>query len=184
MSPTILDTCCFINVCASQHPLAIIRAAFGEVMIPKNVIEESLFLRQPSADAPHILVPSPIRHDALLAEGAIRIVGFESESEMDLFVRLAAAIDDGEAACLALASSRGLALATDERKAIALARDLDLRVVTTPEILMKWIEAASPEAGIVMEVIRNIETYGRFKPRRSSVHSKWWNDHGPSRPNG
>ena len=95
---------------------------------------------------------------------------------MERFVQLAALLDDGEAACVSIASSRGLSLATDNRRAIMIANDLSVEILTTPEILMNWISTVSPESREIADVIYNIERYGRFRPHHTSVHTKWWKD--------
>lgn len=177
MKVTVLDTCSLINLYASQRPQLLIGAVFDGVVVPKQVLSESLFVRRPADDNPSQLVPTAIDIDLLVAKAAVKVTELE-EHELELFVRLASILDDGEAACETIAFSRGLGLATDDRKAIAVARDLGLEVVTTPEILMRWIDAASPEREEIREVIKNIERFGRFKPHHASLHAKWWDENG------
>ncbi len=178
MKVTVLDTCSLINLYASQRPQSLIGAVFDGVVVPKQVLSESLFIRQPEGDDPSQLISSAIDIDLLVAEADIKVVELDQEHELELFVRLAGILDDGEAACEAIAFSRGLGLATDDRKAIAVASDLGLEVVTTPEILMRWIDATSPERQEIKEVIKNIERFGRFKPHHASLHAKWWDENG------
>ncbi len=175
MKVSVLDTCCLINLYASQRPERLIQGVCDEAIIPRQVAEEGLFIRQPGGGQPGELVPAEI----CLHASAIRVVECDQEGELERFVQLAAILDDGEAACVAIASSRKLPLATDDRKAIAVAYDLGVEVLTTPEILMSWIVAASPDHKEIAEVIENIERYGRFRPHHTSAHAKWWNDNGP-----
>jgi predicted nucleic acid-binding protein len=177
MKVTILDTCCLINLYASQQPQRIIQAAFKEAIIPNQVAKEGLFIRQ-SSDDPKILVPMQINLDALIASSNIKVDGFEHNGELEQFVQLATVLEDGEAVCVAMASSRGFSLATDDRKAIAIAGVLNIDVLTTPEILMNWIKVSSPGPKEIAKVIENIERYGRFKPHHTSNHAKWWKDNG------
>lgn len=178
MKVTVLDTCFLINLYASQRPQSLIGAVFDGVVIPKQVLSESLFIRRPGEDDPGQLVLSAIDVDLLVAEAGVKVAELDQGHELELFVRLAGILDDGEAACEAIAFSRGLDLATDDRKAIAVASDLGLEVVTTPEILMRWIDATSPEGEEIREVIKNIERFGRFKPHHASPHAKWWDENG------
>ncbi len=178
MKVTVLDTCLLINLYASQRPQSLIGAVFDGVVIPQQVLSESLFIRQPGDDDPGQLVLSAIDIDSLVAGAGVKVTELDQEHELELFVRLASILDDGEAACAATAFSRGLCLATDDRKAIAVASDLGLEVVTTPEILMRWIDATSPEREVIREVIKNIERFGRFKPHHASLHAKWWDENG------
>lgn len=179
MKVTVLDTCCLINLYASQRPQEIIQAAFKAAIIPKQVAGEGLFIRQPGDDDQRILIPAEICLDVLISDAIIKVGGFEHDGELERFVQLASVLDDGEAGCVAIASSRGLSLATDDRKAIAIASDMNIDVLTTPEILMKWINASSPEPNEITKVIENIERYGRFKPHHTSDHAKWWKSNGP-----
>lgn len=178
MKVTVLDTCCLINLYASQRPQAIIQAVFKEAIIPKQVSGEGLFIRQPWDDDPKILIPVEINLDALVADAIIKVSDLEHDGELERFVQLATILDDGEAVCVAIASLRGLSLATDDRKAIAIAGDLGIDVLTTPEILMNWIDVASPEPKEITKVIENIERYGRFRPHHTSDYAKWWRDSG------
>lgn len=176
----VLDTCCLINLYASQRLQMLIRTVFDQAIIPEQVVGESLFIRQPDDKNPEQLVPAVINLDALVMDATVKVVGLEQREELDQFIQLATLLDDGEAACVAIASSRGLSLATDDRKAIAIAKDLSVEVVTTPEILMNWINAVAPEPEEIAKVIENIERYGRFKPHHTSPHATWWNNNGPS----
>ena len=176
MNVTVIDTCCLINLYASQRPLALIQAVFRKIIIPNHVAEESLFIRQPADDDPTQLVPVAISLGELLEKAVIEVVDFNEDAELEQFIQLATLLDDGEAACMAIASLRGLPLSTDDRKAITVANDLDVEILTTPEILKNWIIAVSPEPGEITEVVDNIERYGRFRPHHTSVHAKWWMD--------
>ncbi len=177
MKAIVIDTCCLINIYASQRSRALIQTVFGKAFIPKQVAGESLFIRQPADDDPEQLVPVEINVEELVECAAIEVVDF-TEAELERFIQLAALLDDGEAACLTIASLRGLLLATDDRKAIAVANDLGVEVLTTPEILMNWISKMSPKAMEIAEVINNIEHFGRFRPHHTSTYAKWWKNNG------
>lgn len=176
MEIAVIDTCCLINVYASQHPQAIVQAVFQKAIVPKEVVEESLFIRKPDDDDSARLVPSEVSFDELIATGTIEVASFEQEEELERFVRLATLLDDGEAACMTIASCRSVSLATDDRKAIAVANDLGVEVLTTPDILKRWIDTVSPQPQNIGVVIRNIERYGRFKPHYTSPRAQWWSD--------
>jgi len=175
----VLDTCCLINLYASQRLQVLIQTVFDQAIIPEQVVRESLFIRQPDENDPEHLVPAAINLDELITDTTIKVVGFEQEEELGQFIQLATLLDDGEAACVTIASSRGLSLVTDDRKAIDIAKDLSVEVLTTPEILMSWINAVAPEPEEIAKVIENIERHGRFKPHHTSPHATWWNNNGP-----
>ncbi len=176
MKVTVIDTCCLINLYASRRPLALIQTVFGKIIIPKHIARESLFIRQPTDDDPTQLVPVEIDLDELVEKAAIKVVDLEKEAELEQFIQLATLLDDGEAVCMTIASSRGLFLATDDRRAITVANDLSIEILTTPEILMDWVNTVSPEAIEIAEVIHNIERFGHFKPHHTSPHAEWWNN--------
>lgn len=173
MKVIVIDTCCLINIYASQQPSKIIQAVFGKAIIPKQVSEESLFIKQPADDEPEQLVSVEINFKELVECGVIEVVDFQG-MELEQFIQLATLLDDGEAACLTVASSRALLLATDDRKAIKVANDLNIEVLTTPEILMSWIVATLPKPEEIAKVIDNIERFGHFKPHHTSSHAEWW----------
>ena len=173
MKVTVIDTCCLINLYASQRPSIIIQAVFEKALIPMHVFGESLFIKQSTDDKPEQLVSVEIDFEELVECGVIEAVDFQGK-ELEQFIQLATLLDDGEAACMTVASSRVLLLATDDRKAIKVANDLNVEVLTTPEILMNWIDATSPKSEEIAKVIDNIERFGHFKPHHTSSHAEWW----------
>ncbi len=178
MNAAITDTCCLINLYASRRLSIITRAALKKMLVPKIVLAEALYIRQPSDDNPDQLVPVEINLQLVINDGVIELTEFTGDDELARFVELARIIDDGEAACLAIASVRGLMLATDDRRAIPVAADLGVPIMTTPELLKLWIERTAPDANEVADVIRCMERYGRFKPHHTSPQARWWDKHG------
>jgi predicted nucleic acid-binding protein len=112
----------------------------------------------------------------LINGGTLEVTEPTGSAELEQFMHLAGIIDDGEAACLAIASQRGHILATDDRRAIKVATELNVSIVTTPDLIKKWVESTLPEPFQVMDTIRCIERYGRFRPHPSSPHAKWWEE--------
>ena len=76
MKVTVIDTCCLINLYASQQPVAIIQEVFGKVIIPKQVAKESLFIRQLRDDNHRQLVPVEINLEDLVGDATIKVVDF------------------------------------------------------------------------------------------------------------
>jgi predicted nucleic acid-binding protein len=160
MEAAVFDASSLINVYSSLCAEAILRAVFDTILIPREVEAESFFIRQPSPDDPAQLIHVPLDLAPLSRSGILTVVSLAQQSELNLFIRLVAILDDGEAASLALAASRGLPLVTDDRKAANIAGDLDVRVITTPEVLKHWVDAASPAQDEVITVVTNIERWG------------------------
>ena len=91
------------------------------------------------------------------------------------FVTYAAAIDDGEAMCLAIAEARAYILVTDDRKATRLAKELGVRTLSTAAIVREWAHTKSAEA--IAIVINSIEKRARFRPPDDDSDSGWWLAH-------
>jgi predicted nucleic acid-binding protein len=102
---------------------------------------------------------------------------FDSDEENDWFVKLAAEVDDGEAACLAIAKCRGWAIATDDRPASRLAGELNIAVVCTAELIKKWADQTSVAVGEIEAAVRNVQMFAKFVPRKGSPEYDWWLRH-------
>ncbi len=170
----VVDTCCLINLYASQRLRAIVAASMEQAIVPKPVVEECLYIRQPSEEDPDHLVPMTVNLHPLIDGGVLLLTELTGEAELSQFVQLAALIDDCEAACLAIAALRGLALATDDKRAIHIATDLGVSIVTTTQLLKNWAQHASPAQNEVTNAILCIERYGRFRPHALCAHAQWW----------
>ena len=99
----------------------------------------------------------------------------ENEVEAEHFVQFAAAVDDGEAICLALAKCRNWTVAqrTTERQ-FGLANAQGITTITTAEIVRLWADGCNARDDTVAEVLRRIERYARFSPRKGSPLQEWW----------
>jgi predicted nucleic acid-binding protein len=85
-------------------------------------------------------------------------------------------LDDGEAACLAIAKVRGWTLATDDRKGRREAGALGVPVVTTPELVKRWADATKADDEAVAKVLKAIQDFARFFPHKTMPLHPWWND--------
>jgi hypothetical protein len=65
-------------------------------------------------------------------------------------------------------------VATDDRKAMRLAAESGVSVVTTPELVERWVKATAPANKEVADAIRCIERFAKFRPRRGSPLYEWW----------
>lgn len=177
MPNEIIDACCLINLFASGKIESILKSGRRPHFISHQVLQESLTIRQPDPDDASAFVRVPVSPSALIESGLLGLCDFESSSESQLFVEFAARIDDGEASCLAIAKSRDWTVVTDDRKAIRLANESGINVVTTPELLQEWVRIAAPPKNEISAAIRNIERFARFHLGRSVRHVEWWNAH-------
>lgn len=177
MKTTVIDTCCLLNLYASQFLHEIVSAALERVLIPRGVLSESLYIRQICNEEPEQLIPLAVDVNPFLQKRVLVATDLAGEAERQRFVQLAGIIDDGEAESLAIASIRNFILATDDRRAIRVAQELGVGIITTPDLVKKWVAEISPESEQIVRVIHNIERYGRFKPHRTSPHALWWSNH-------
>ena len=174
MDDVVVDACCLINLCAAGELRERLSMLGGEWRIPTAVLSEALYL--------HVE-----RDDGTIEKVAVDLQSFVDESillpceakpgdELDLYVELATRLDDGEAIALAIAKTRSWTLSTDDRKAKRIAGDLGVNVITTPEIMKKWSDLASPNADDLSEDLKRIERCASFFPAASDPLHSWWRD--------
>lgn len=152
-------------------------ATAPQCLICEAVRAESLFLRSAEAEGGREAVSlEPYLAAGTPAAGTLVALAL-SEDEEDLFIRYARDLDDGEAMSLAVAERRGLPLATDDRKARAIAaRDAPgVRLISTAEIVFAW--AGGRERGVVAEAVRLIRERARFIPPAGDPRLAWWLKH-------
>jgi hypothetical protein len=158
-------------------PEAILAASGFRWFIPAAVVGEARYLHRPSPDDPSRLVPVPLDLSPLLAAGLLTPCDLEGEEEPRWFVQLATLFrSDGEAACLAIARSRGWALATDDRKARREAGSLGVPVVTTAELVKARADVTGADEAAVARLLRDIQTFARFTPHKTMPLHQWWVD--------
>jgi predicted nucleic acid-binding protein len=173
MSERIIDACCLINVYASGKEASIFQAC-GRFYLPEEVRNEVLRIRRVDEDDPTRLVPQDIDLGDAIAAGYIQTCQLDGQDELDAFVRYAMELDDGEASCLAIAASRNWTVATDDRKARRIAYENGIALTSTPELIQTWVAETSPDEATIVESLRNIERFARFRPRRTDPLHRWW----------
>lgn len=174
MTIVIMDTCCLINLYAAGNPASLLAPLGWEIYVSRQVLEESLYLLREDSESEARFVRERIDVQPAIDGGALRLCDVAEGDEMDLFVQLAATLDEGEAACLAIARSRGWLLATDDRKAIRLAGGLQVETITTPELIKHWADATQARDVEVAAVLKKVQAFARFVPRRASPLYDWW----------
>ena len=78
--------------------------------------------------------------------------------------------------CLALAESRGWPVATDDRRAVRVAGQAGLTVVSSPQLVKRWFDATQPDSATLVQVLTDIQTLAQFRPNSRMPESNWWND--------
>jgi hypothetical protein len=74
---------------------------------------------------------------------------------------------------LAIARCRGWQLATDDRKAIRLAGEAGVPVLTTPAAVKMWVDRLGPSASEVGTALSAIRDRARFLPGGRPL-CDWW----------
>jgi hypothetical protein len=197
MQDVVVDTCCLLNLCAAGKvlapaapsppprrkiirpgkPVAAKKAALDLALhVPAKVKEEARYLLQPDAEDRTRLVKADLDLTPLFDAGLLRPCDLQGEKEMELFVKLAAKLDDGEAVCFAIALNRGWLLASDDRPTERLAKGQGLTLITTPELVKRWADNSRATAPEVAQVIRDIQTFAHYFPRKGLPLHSWWMD--------
>lgn len=169
----ILDACVLINLLASGEIESILRAAAQDSLICSAVESESIYLRTDDPNAP--LEPIDLR--PLIGSGLITVCHIEGDEEAELYVDYASALDDGEAMSLAIALSRGLVLATDERKARRLFLEVTAdpqRLTSTSELFRLWADAESVAPERLKAALLHVEKRARYQPSGNDINYRWW----------
>lgn len=173
----LLDSSVLINLLAARQESDILRFWSGRVGICTAVEAEALFLRgENPSDVPERVCLGP-----LIEAGVLGRPDLENDAEKAAYVDLAADLEDGEAMTLAIAHERGLAAATDDRKARRIAAERygnSLVLVRTTEILYAWVQAANVDDVTLRAVRRRIEAIARFRPANDDPLRDWWAEAG------
>lgn len=169
-SPIVLDCSVLINVLATRLAESIL-GSFRNTGICSAVEQETIFLRgdQPSDPRERISI------SALIDNGLL--VRFELRTnEEELFVDLAADLDDGEAMTLAIAHHRGAIAAVDDRKArrIAGERLAGLALLRTTDIMHAWNLTKQPGSRELGGALRRIQDVARYRPSNEDPLRDWW----------
>lgn len=143
----------------------------SRVGICAAVEQEAMFLR---GERPND-IPERISLAPLVADGLIERYELRPEEE-ELFVNLAADLDDGEAMTMAIAHNRGIKAAIDDRKArrIAMERLASLVLLRTTDIIHKWNQTALPDRQQLRSALPQIRDVARYQPSKDDPLREWW----------
>ncbi|HEV7221167.1 MAG TPA: hypothetical protein VGN42_00600 [Pirellulales bacterium] len=193
MKDVAVDACCLINLlaadCVFPKPAFQKKKSKGlhrphesnslklTLHVPGVVAGESLYIIQPDHDDSTKLLRTPIDLEPYFVAGAMRRCEIEGGAETTLFVEYARRLDDGEAACLALAKNRGWLLATDDKPATSLASRDGVIVLTTAELLKLWATNAQATKKEIAAALLNVQRFAKFVPRPDSPEAPWWLSH-------
>jgi hypothetical protein len=76
--------------------------------------------------------------------------------------------------CLAIAAERRWTVATDDRRAIRIAQQAGLTVVSCPELLKGWADVTRPTQNELCRVLHDIQMLAQFRPNATMPEYQWW----------
>ena len=177
MPDAAIDACCLIDLLASGDAEAILHANAFTWQLPSAVQAEVLYRRQHDPAQPGKTIDVPVDLSWMIASGLLTVCSPQTQKELDQFTRYATVFrSDGEAMCLALAEQRGWVMATDDRKAIRVAQQAGLTVVSCPELVKAWSDATGPDRAALNKVLQDIQVLAQFKPNPAMSDYQWWVD--------
>lgn len=168
--PVALDACVLLNLVASGRPIAEFAAAADvRFVVVRQAEREVGWLDPEDPEDPR----EAIDLEPSVQRGEVQRVVL-ADVELPRFVALARALDDGEAATLAIAEARGFAVATDDRKARRILTTLDPQpaVTSTAAIVRAW--ASNRGDAEVRECLRLIQRRASFLPPKNDPDGDWW----------
>lgn len=172
----ILDACSLLNLYASQYLEPILKSRAGQFYIVEQVRQESLYIRKPAETSPGFEYEQ-VKLDPYFLSGLIKLVSLDTEDEISFFVELAANLDDGEAATIAIAIKRQMTFVTDDRKAMRIFKQQNPPTgsLSTLEIIKEWHEQEKNDPKLTKTVLQNILQYANYKPAKNHYLFEWWN---------
>ena len=172
----VIDACVLVNLLATGHIEGILGAAAERSVICTAVRTELIYLRPDDPKDPL----QPIDLTPLIDNGSLEVCQIQGDDEELLYIDYAAKLDDGEAMCMALALSRRLRLATDERKARRLfiqATGDPERLISTAQLVRNWAETTSIPPTELGRVLASIQNRARYQPpAKDDPNYPWWID--------
>jgi hypothetical protein len=175
MPDAVIDACCLIDLMASGHAEGILQASGFTWRLPSAVQGEVQYRRQYDPAQSQKTIHVPVDLSAMISSGLLAVCNPHTQQEQARFVHYATIFrSDGEAMCLALAEQHQWVVATDDHKAIRIARQAGLTVVSCPKLIKAWADAAVPDHAVLNQVLLDIQVLAQFKPNPAMPEYQWW----------
>lgn len=163
----IVDSSTLINLAATDLLGELVGCISPACHICRSIVErECLYIRSANGAQVEKLRPGQWINDGIFSECE------PTDAEGEIFVTYAASLDDGEAMCLALATSRQWEVVIDDRKGQRFAVELGVPVITTSALMEHWGRSKTPEE--ISAALRKIEARARFRPAEDDPNYQWW----------
>lgn len=170
----LLDACVTINLLATDRLDEIAASLNISFVVAEQVAAEVGHLREMVAGE---VVVTPIDLQKQVAAGVLRILRLSS-AELPTYVELAAVVDDGEAATIAIAHHRNLPLATDDRKARRICAKRGLAEPRrTLDLLHAYADVAVLDAEACRDLLTTVRRRANFLPPKADPWRDWWSCH-------
>lgn len=170
----LLDACVAINLAATRSLDHIANTLQVTFAVAAQAAAEVGHLRDITGGQ---AVLTPINLKQFEPDQVVEILEL-TPAELKLYLELAAVVDDGEAATIAIAIQRHMDLATDDRRARRLCQERHLaEPLRTVSLLRAYADAAHLTDDEIEQIITSIRERASFQPPRSDPELKWWNDH-------
>lgn len=172
--PLLLDACVTINLVAAGPIHQIARSIGRGCLITRQAANEVGHLRDTADGEVRVTPIDLIDH---VQTGAFEVIDLAPD-EIPLFVELASLVDDGGASTIAVAITRGMPLATDDRKARRLCAERGLdQPIGTVALMRLYCEAHALDHAHVAHLLQRISSRASFHCPRGDPDLKWWNEH-------
>ena len=171
----IIDACVLLNLIATGIIQEILSIIAQNSMICVLVKDESLYLRKED----DVNENESVNIEDLIKQSVIQLCDFETIDEQELFVNLAASLDDGEAMSLAIALLRNWHLATDDKKARRIFKENNSNddfLISTTDLIRVWAESENIPDSELKSILIKVERKASFRPPKSDPNLPWWND--------
>ncbi|MGW4291749.1 hypothetical protein ACWEH1_01640 [Micromonospora chersina] len=170
----LLDACVAINLVATDDLVEISRALGTTFLMVDQAASEIGYLRD---EVRGEIVKTPIDMADYTRTGEMQFVSL-NDDELVQYVELAATVDDGEAATIAVARSRGLQMATDDRKARRICGELGmLPPKRSLAILHAYADAVALNEQAIRDRLIRVRTRASFRPGQADPDYKWWSSY-------
>lgn len=169
--PLVVDACVAINIRAADIWMDVFQGCGWSPNMPELAVDEVLYVLDHEGNRELV----PLRE--LAAEGQFVVCQLD-DVESTLTLKLAADLGPGEAAGLAIAMTRGMGFATDDRPAIRRSGELapEMELVSTAQLVQTWAASNNIDRARAREVVSRIEARAQFRPRGDEAAARWWEE--------
>jgi predicted nucleic acid-binding protein len=157
----ILDACCLITLSCTGRIEEILRCLPTPVMVADYVYSQEVLKFDLSK---------------LLSTGLLATAKADTEAEQIMVVAFALDLDDGEAMTGALAAHSNWAIATDDKKALAIFNKAlpNIQLISTLSMIKYWAETTGASDDEIRVALEDLHRFAPYEPKSSHPLYHWW----------